>query len=287
MQKEGYNIIKTANLTEPYTHALIDYEKFITEKVYTPAQLLDPKKEFIILADDLKKINKSTLLNSGISRVLICKESGILNFFNNCKKMVNRLDTGAFIIFDLHEPNRKIFSSILSPFNYKPIYCSDLNSFFNALTEKNIVFSILNLSTPELDLNEFIRQSYLNKDIKKIPLLAYRNQDEDIFIEEIASGISRITNYILKFDELLSFILEFISRKKISQCISQICEISQFNELHKYSKLPLPEIYYNFKESLFEPSNAFNNENLNSFNEYIESTKYFLSHIESFNWLNS
>ena len=289
LQKEGYNIIKP---TEPHTHALIDYEKFITEKVYTPAQLLDPKKEFIILADDLKKINKSILLNSGIARVLLCGEEGILNFLsqNRKKKPLHDSDTGTFLIFDLNEPNKKILNSILHTFGYKSIYCNDIKTFFTTLSEiekNNIVFSFLNLSTPDLDLNEFIRQAYLNKDIKKIPLLAYRNQDENICIEQISSGINRITSYILKFDELLSFMFEFISRKKISQCVSKTCEISQFSELHKYAKHTLPENYFKFKDSLFEPMNAFSNESLNNLNECTEQIKYFLSNMESFSWLRN
>lgn len=233
------------------------------------------------ISDRLKKL----LLEKGISDVILSGDIERLNSFLKVLKNEENNTSGKMLILENNNSIKKILDSILIRFGYKPVFVDSVDGMFGELNQIGIQFILINLGLQNLDLNELIRRSYSHSEIKKIPLISYKDMTKGLFIHEITSGLNRLTKVILSPDELYSFLVSLLFRKKIIPVVEIINRSVNFERLAHYSKKTLSQIYNSDKDNILSLNNHFNKDNIDEILQMNTRLENFIIKTYGLRWL--
>ncbi len=154
------------------------------------------------------------------------------------------------LIFDNREASSRMLSAIIPRFGCLPVIAATSGEFFGRMAEDESDLLLLNLNNKDFDLGDFIRRCHASGDIRKSPLIAYRDMRDGIFVNEIISGLNRYCSYILSPEELCGFLLDILSRKEMSLLVSELNENSLFKRFEYCAEASLGQIYLAEKKDI-------------------------------------
>ena len=70
------------------------------------------------------------------------------------------------------------------------------------LKKKDIQFILINSGMDNLDFPSLVKKSLSRVEMRKHPVIAYKDMTKGIFVHEVATGLNRLTKVILNIQEL-------------------------------------------------------------------------------------
>ena len=237
----------------------------------------------ICISDKIDERTKLFLIRYGISDLLISASARLLLQFIKSSGEEQSEPLGSFVILDDNEAQRSILRNIISRFRYLPVFVSSLDEMFKNLGSAGTQFVLINLEFSGLDLKQLIRRSCSSIEMKRIPVLAYRDMSRGLFVHEIISGLNRITHYILSPPELFSFLLELLYRKEITPYIQSLS--SMIESSVDFSGETLSRIYFTHESELFRMKSIADPEHAHTMLSHVSGIRRLLSKIEGLRWM--
>lgn len=168
---------------------------------------------------------------------------------------------GLIAVLDDAPNTRRAAETIIRRFNCAPIFVDSVSGLCDVLARHNVVLTLLNLGTTGLDLPALIRTSYANRDLRRVPLLAYKDMDRGLFVHEVISGLNRLTRFILSPEELYSFLVDLLFRKEMVTNLAKFNRHADVAETSFFATDSLDRIVFMKGPDLFEFHNIMLKEN--------------------------
>jgi len=137
-----------------------------------------------------------------------------------------------------------------------------------------------NLIIPEL-----IKKSFLKNEMKRSPVIIYKDMKKGMFVHEFMSGLNRISKVILSHDELYSFLLDILFRKQTAVKIGKLNEYADYSSNPVYGKGNLSQIYFQNEKEVFSFDNIFDEKGFHDAIRQISSLKKMMLMSEGLRWL--
>jgi len=256
------------------------FREFIKKNVF--------QSEILVLASEINEALSKFLKEQGISDVLSPGDISKISFYLNLKKMEidqTEGDKDKFIIWDETKNNIKILKSLISRFDYQPLFVNSAEELFSNLNLKDLQFIFINLGTEGLDINDFLKKTYLYPDIKKIPTIVYKDMEVGLFVNEIVSGLNKLTKVILSSEELYSFLVDILYRQELISLIHKIKKGCFYEENSFLVDRKLGQSYFNKGEDLFFLNNIFSSEKTKEILGLNNKIRKLIYKTESLRWL--
>ncbi len=238
-------------------HEINDADPGISEKIIN--KILPGNPLIICYSNRINDVSKRILIKCGIADCIIDDTGRLIDYIKILNQKKFDPDKTILIIDD-NKPYNRITESIISRFNYRTIIIKAIDDIFDEIKQNNIQLCLINLGTAGFDVTAFVKKSYSNPDIKKIPVIAYKNMREGLFINEIISGINRLTKVILSPEELFGFLVNILFRREISIQITDLNKFLESKDLIRSSGMTLGQIYYSMGIDNFFVDYIFNDE---------------------------
>ncbi len=228
---------------------------------------------------------KSFLFNSGISDLFTSPDPDrIASFIENISGNNRPKRKKIAVVND--NPSVKIFlRRLLDRFDVEPLFLPGIDPLFEVLDDARLQMILINLGTENLDLGKLIRSSYIDRQIKKIPVITFKDMNVGLFVHELRSGLNRITKVILSAEELYGFLLDILYRKRV---IPVVNALNGFVDLEKnicYNSSSLMQIYNLSGEEIFETENILSENRISGIYNKLEELKRIMILSESLKWL--
>jgi len=240
----------------------------------------------LVLSRKIMPENKKFLLKNSVSYVIppdnINHMITFLQCFDNSEN-----NTGKIVIMEKDPVTKTILSSIITSFGYTPVFVGSVDEIFSSLKLASLQFILLNLEIKGLDVNGLVRRSYNRKDIKEIPLIAYKDISKGLYVHKVISGLNRLTKVILDTEELYSFLFDILSRKEIMPLVDHIKSSLKFEEKSSFSKQPLRQIYHSYEKDIFSMTEIFDKSNIETVLTSLDSLKKSLIKTDALKWLKT
>ena len=194
---------------------------------------------------------KSFLLEHGISDIVEGTDPNVLAAYLKSLETVEKQGSKILILED-NLSVKRILENIITAFDYMPVFHLTGDEVLESLKLQSVQLILINLGLKNFDLNGFIRKSCMRMDLKKIPLIAYKNMKEGILVHEVISGLNRLTKFILDTEELYSFLLDVLFRKKTMELVDSISKNIEYQNNSIFARDPLSQIYFSQGGRLFE-----------------------------------
>ena len=188
----------------------------------TPSPLLArPDFRIICLAPAPGEAERRGLLELGISDLLEPGDPGTAaRYLAAISSCGNAAPRGKVLANEPPGPFARVLGSIAGRFGFS-LDCADgPDGLLGALTHGPVELILVNIGARGFDITEFMKKAYANPDIKKYPLLAYKDMAEGLFVHEITSGLSRLTKSILSRDELLNLLITLFYKYETGPLVS-------------------------------------------------------------------
>ena len=246
---------------------------------------LSVKGRVICSVDKMTDPIKNVLLEKGVSDVVNPeKERELVSYVTTIDKTDKR-SSGRILILDDNGVIKRILENLICRFNYKPVFVDSIDDLFNNILKIKPKFILINLGAEKVDLNVLVKRSYSNSDIKKIPVLAYKDMEDGLFVHEVLTGLNKLTRFILSLDELYSFLVDLLFKKEI---VPLIATFNKFINLENFAYCvdeTLGKIFFLDEKKIFDSENILNEENFNEMVGRIELIKKTLVKTEGIKWL--
>jgi CheY-like chemotaxis protein len=197
-----------------------------------------------------------------------------------------RQPRGRILACDNREASTRMLSTLISRFGYLPVITASSGEFFDRMAEGDIDLLLLNLSNGSFDLGDFIRRCHASGEIRKSPLIAYRNMRDGIFVNEIISGLNRYCSYILSPEELCSFLLDILSRKEMSSLISELNGKSLFERFEYCADASLGQIYLAEKKDILSLPGLTGEETISGIRDTAREIEKLMMKISGLRWMS-
>ncbi|MCP4130702.1 MAG: hypothetical protein GY754_06940 [bacterium] len=239
----------------------------------------------ICIVNDLTDALKKILLENGISDVIQADDIKRLLAYIKVFNKEAATNAGKILILDDNPTTKKILKSIITRFNYKPVFAASTDALFKNLGQANLQLILMNLGLKNLDLNDLIRKSYSQTDLKRIPVIAFRDMSTGLFVHELISGLNKLTKFILSPDELYSFLIDILFRKEIIPVVGTINKSVNYEGLSFFSKETLSQIYHTNENSIFTYDNLLHEDNIEGMLHLMTLFKKTVIKADGFKWL--
>jgi hypothetical protein len=264
-----------------------DVNEFKNENFLAGIKWFYENSKLIIFSETMSFDQKKFLLKNGISDCItdfaperIASYIKSLNFKPESK-------LGRFIILDDNTAHRKIIHSIIKRFGYETLFISAIDDLIQAAGYSGNIMIMINIGTSGLDLNELIRKSFCSFDIKKNPVIAYKDMDEGIFIHEITHGLNKLTNVIFSPEELYSMLIDILFKKEIASHASPFINSLQYEKNNSYFGKTLQQIYYENINNIPAQGSLFERNTIDSMASSLEMMHKTLVRAEGIIWLKA
>ena len=245
---------------------------------------LNANSAHIIIAGNLNQNSKSFLIDNSVSDIITSGNAEQVIDYIKAFTQNNNTNMGSILIFDDSESRTKILKNIIQRFNYKPVISSETDEFFNNLNN-NIEIALINIATKNFHIKNFTKKINSSVDFKKTPLIPYKNMNEGIFIHETMSGIHRIAKVILSVEELYSFLIDILFRKKLFPALHSLNTKPGYDNILQFSHDPLQKIYKCMGPDIFTLDNMIGNEEYDKWKYLIKSVENIFLRIDGLRWL--
>lgn len=192
---------------------------------------------------------------------------------------------GKIIIMDDNKQQVSILSAIIKRFNYRPFFVNSQNALFESLTQSNIQLVLLNLGTAEFDINSFVKRSFSHSAIKKLPCIAYKDIEKGILVNEVVSGLNRLTRMILTPEELFGFLLNLFLRHELSHKIERLDAAVHIDAIGPYLKGSLSQAIKTAGEEIYSMKNIIRGDSFNKLFSISDSLKKTFTKVEGLKWM--
>jgi len=129
---------------------------------------------------------------------------------------------GTFVILNDDDAVKNVLMNIINRFKYRALFVGTVDDLFKAMADYGVRFMLINLGTKNIDLNGLVRKFYASQAAHNIPVLAYKDMREGLFVHELVGGLNRLTRYILSLDELYSLLVDMLFRREIIPLVSSL-----------------------------------------------------------------
>jgi len=230
---------------------------------------------------------RSFLIKLGITDVIISRDvNRIVNYINTIEKD-NNTNCGNIIILDDVIPRLNILKKIIAGFRYEPIIINTIDKILGCLEQGNIQFILVNLGTDNFDINDFIKKSLLSTEIKRIPIIPYKDTVGEIFIHEMITGLNRLARVLLSSDELYRFLVNILFRKELLPKIEMLRKSFSDDNLSRFAKESLQRLYYSFGDDIFSMEDILNEDSFKKLSEIMNSINETIIKADGLRWLVS
>jgi hypothetical protein len=248
-------------------------------------KLLYDKSKLICFSSDMTPDLRKFLLKTGISDCITdFSPDRIASYIKNLNIMPETRP-GTFVILDDNELQKNMFNSIIKRFGYKTRFVSTTEELFEIAAEPENLMILLNIGTAGLDLNDLVRRSYINSDIKKNPVIAYKCMDQGLFVHEIINGLSRLTKVILSPEEIYCMLTDMLFKKEITSFTNSYISSLKYEKIHTYAGKTIQQIYYENQGDPCGQESLFDKERIDSMIDSSEMIRRTLIRAEGIIWL--
>jgi hypothetical protein len=282
---EDVNIIENRGSRDESRYLVAEFTEEIPEAFQNSIHSLHSDVYPLCICENPSEKTRSFLLSSGISDLFTSPDpERIVSFMENISSNTQPKKKRIAIINDT--PSVKIFlTRLLVRFDIEPLFLSSIDLLFEVLEDTRLQMVLINLGTENLDLGKLIRSSYIDRQVKKIPVITFKDMNVGVFVHELISGLNRITKVILSAEELYGFLLDILYRKKI---IPAVKELNGFVDLEKnrgYQDNSLMQIYNISGEDIFETENILSEKRISGIYRKLDELKRIMILSESLKWL--
>ena len=262
-----------------------DFSEFKSEEFLERIKWFYENSKLIIFSETMTLNQKKFLLKIGISDCIthfaperIASYIKSLNFKPEAK-------IGKFVILDDNIAHRNIIHSIIKRFGYETTFISTIEELFQIISDSDNIMILINIGTTDLDLNKLVRKSFANSDIKKNPVIAYKNMDQGVFIHEIINGLNKLTKVIFSPEELYSMLIDMLFKREIISHTNPFITSLQYEKNSSYFKKTLQQLYYENNLNTFVKESLFERDRIDSMTTSLEMMRKTLIRAEGIIWL--
>ncbi|MBN2161250.1 MAG: hypothetical protein JW807_17815 [Spirochaetes bacterium] len=192
---------------------------------------------------------------------------------------------GSFIILDNAGPAATIIANIITRFNYRAEFVAGVDELVAAAQGPGARFILVNLAARDLDLNGMVRKCSASKAVRELPVLAYKDLREGLFVHELVGGLNRLTRYILDPDELYSILVDILFRKELIPVVASLKRLSQLDANAIYDEESLSRAFFSVEKNIFNQPNILDEETISSLKRAARALHTALLKAESLRWL--
>ena len=231
-----------------------DFSEFKSEEFLERIKWFYKNSKLIIFSEAMTPNRKKILLKSGISDCITHFSPERIASYIKSLNFRPKTKFGKFVILDDNTAHRNIIHSIIKRFGYGTKFISAADELFQAAADTDNIMILINIGTTGLDMNALIRRSFGSSDIKKNPVIAYKNMDQGLFIHEILNGLNKLTKVIFSPEELYSMLIDMLFKKEIISHTNPFINSLKYEKNSSYFGKTLQQLYYDAPdgESLFE-----------------------------------
>jgi hypothetical protein len=241
----------------------------------------------LCLMKDVGPDERRALLAGGVVDVVDPDDRG------NALAYVKMLDTdpapsaGAIIVLDSDRLHHAAIGGIVTRFGYRVLFADRTDHIGDHMHKSNVQFVLINLGMDLAEVNEFVRAYATRVEMRTVPVIAYREMSQGLYIHEILRGLNRLTRFVLSIEELYSFLVDIMFRKDVIPLLDGLNYSADFKASSCYAREPLKKIYYLNEGNFFGGENILNRENM----ERMEGGRNLLSQaffrVKGLRWLRS
>jgi hypothetical protein len=243
------------------------------------------RERVICFARGLTPDNKNFLLSCGIADVIGEHDDeklvSVLQSFGGSSDA----SAGTFIILEHGSANRKVLKSIIGRFNYRVIFVSSVDELFEQSLDNGVQFVLINLGSAGLDLNGLVRKSYSRELAKTVPVLAYKDLREGLFVHELVGGLNRLTKYILSMEELYGLLVELLYRKEIIPLVASLRTLADYDVNACYDAESLGRAFFACEKTIFTQASLLTDEIFGAMHVIERRLHAATMKVESLKWL--
>jgi hypothetical protein len=243
------------------------------------------KGKVICFSRDISAGLKGLLLDCGISDVL---EKYNADTFASIMKIIEDTppgDNGAFLLLDDESAAREAETVIITRFNYRAVRVGSVEELFGAAVGPGVRFILVNLGAKSLDLRGLVRKFHASTAARNIPVIAYKDMSEGLFVHELVGGLNRLTRYILSREELLSLLVDMLFRRELIPLVASLRKLSDFDASACYDAETLAQAFFQCEKNIFSQANLLDHETFTSMARVAEGVRSALLKVESLKWL--
>lgn len=272
--KNNYTLLEIPDLKNSETDIL-------SERV----KLLYKKSKLIIFSETMTPGLRQFLLKSGISDCITdFSPERIASYLKNLN-IKPEIKAGTFVILDDNVLQKNMFNSIIKRFGYNTLFVSSLEELFLKAGEPDNIMILINIGSAGLDLNALVRRSFVNSDIKKNPVVAYKCMEQGLFVHEIINGLNRLTKVILSPEELYCMLTDMLFKKEITSCTNSYVSSLKYDKIYTYAGKTLQQIYYENHGDPCGQESLFDRERIDSMIESADRISKTLIRADGIIWL--
>ena len=248
-------------------------------------KLLYDKSKLICFSENMTLGLRKFLLKTGISDCITdFSPDRIASYIKNLN-IKPETRPGTFVILDDNDLQKNMFNSIIKRFGYKTLFVSTTDELFEIAAEPDNIMILLNIGTAGLDLNGLVRRSYINSDIKKNPVVAYKCMDQGLFVHEIINGLNRLTKVILSPEEIYCMLTDMLFKKEITSFTNSYISSLKYEKIHTYAGKTIQQIYYENHGDPCGQESLFDKDRIDSMIDSSEMIRRTLIRAEGIIWL--
>ncbi len=194
-------------------------------------------------------------------------------------------DAGTFVVMDSNRAVRSVVGRIVERFDYRASYVDTTDTLVEKALRPGARFILVNLGSRDLDLRGLVRRFHDSTALRKVPVLAYKDMGDGLFVHELVGGLNRLTKYILGLDELYSLLVELLFRKEMIPLVSYLSRLVDMDENLCYEEGNLSQVFFLCEKKLFEQAGFVRDDRLTGMSKGVEGISKALRRVESLKWL--
>ena len=257
-------------------------ESFDENKELFP--LFRKKGNVICLSDGVTGDLKRHLLDYGISDVMKYHADHFLNILKAIDEESTE-DSGTFVILNDDDAVKNVLMNIINRYKYRALFVGTVDELFKAMADYGVRFMLINLGTKNIDLNGLVRKFYASQVAHNIPVLAYKDMREGLFVHELVGGLNRLTRYILSLDELYSLLVDMLFRREVVPLVTSLKRLSDFEANACYDAETISQVFFSCEKNIFNQRNLFDDDTLSSIKNAVRNLNNVLLKTETLKWL--
>jgi len=264
---------------------IFDFNELNSEKFLENIKWFYEHSKLIILYETMAQDQKKILLKFGISDCITHFAPERIASYIKSLNYKPEANPGKFIILDDNKAHKNIIHSIIKRFGYETAFITTLEELFEVISDSDNIMILINIGTTDLDLNELIRRSFSNSDIKKNPVIAYKDMDQGLFIHEVINGLNKLTKVVFSPEELYSMLINmFFKKEMISHANPFIISLLYEKNRSCFGKT-LQQIYYENSLNAFHEESLLEREKIDSMATSLDMVRKTLIRAEGIIWL--
>lgn len=262
-----------------------DLESEDNDKLTERVELLYKKSKLICLSETMTPQLRKFLLKMGISDCITDYSPERIALYIKNLNVKPEDKTGTFVILDDNTLQKNMFNSIIKRFGYKTSFVSTIEELFELTGAPENIMILINIGTRGLDINGLVRRSFINSDIKKNAVIAYKCMDQGLFVHEIIKGLNRLTKVILSPEELYCMLTDMLFKKEIISCTNTYINSLKYEKYYTYAGKTIQQIYYENHGDPCGQESLFDRERIDSMIDSAEVIRKTLIRAEGIIWL--